>query len=237
LQSSADQTHVYNSQIAFEVTPEELKIFFGSCGQIEKIHLPVKPLRKQDSFQQVATKFHHVGHQGKAIIKFVDKESVAQALALSGKNLKGRTVLVARTRKSAKRKQKTEAEMTVTEKLLGKYAKKKRRAVISDKDKAPKGDVAWLDTLVSGPEQTHCFVNGIAFEATIPEVKKMFKKCGELVGFHMPAPKAEGKGRFGQVKTRTTHCGKAVVLFRTLYGLRAALALNNTVLYGRQLAE
>jgi len=121
--------------------------------------------------------------------------------------------------------------MTLTEKLLGKYAKKKKR-VVPDKEKATKGDTAWLDTLTSGPDQTHCFANGIAFEATVAEVKKMFKKCGELVGFHMPAPKVDGKGRFNEVKTRTEHCGKAVLMFRTVYGLRAALALNNTLLKG-----
>lgn len=236
LQSSADQTHVYVSQIAFEVTPEELKSVFEKCGPIEKLHMPVKRLRKQDSFQRVATKIQDAGHQGKAVIKFSGKDSVVRALTFSGENIKGRTILVARTRKSVKRKQKTEAEMTLTEKLLGKYAKKKRRAVTSDKEKAPKGDIAWLDNLVAGPDQTHCFVNGIAFEAPVAEVKKMFKKCGELVGFYMPPPKVEGKGRFNHVKTRTEHRGTAIVMFRTLYGLRAALALNNTVLHGRQIA-
>jgi len=106
---------------------------------------------------------------------------------------------------------------------------------VVDKAKIPKGDTAWLGGLISSPSQTHCFVNGIAFEATIEEVKKMFKKCGEIVGFHMPSPKAEGKGRYGHVLSRTAHCGKAVIMFRTVYGLRAALALNNTVLHGRQL--
>lgn len=235
LQSSPDQTHVFISQIAFEVTPDEIKsMLVEKCGPIEKIHMPVRKLKKKDSFQQVATKLHEAGHQGKAIIKFTDRDSVDRALALSGEVFKGRTLLVARTRKSVKRKQKSESEMTLTEKLLGKYAKKKKR-VIPEKEKATKGDTAWLDTLTSGPDQTHCYVNGIAFEATVTEVKKMFKKCGEIIGFHMPAPKVDGKGRFNEVKNRTEHCGKAVLMFRTIYGLRAALALNNTILKGRLL--
>lgn len=90
LHSSADQTHVFISQIAFEVTPEELKTMFTEkCGAIEKIYMPVRKLKKKDSFQQVATKLHEAGHQGKAVIKFSDKESVDRALALSGEPLKG----------------------------------------------------------------------------------------------------------------------------------------------------
>jgi RNA recognition motif-containing protein len=145
---------------------------------------------------------------------------------------------VTRTLKAAKKVKKQDRQETETERLLGKYAKKHRhKEVYSEKPAA--GDISWLGKLVQGPEQTHCFVSSIAFEAPKSEVRKLFKKCGEVIAFYMPTTADSKDNNFDTIKTRlrkeNAHTGKAVVMFRTLYGLRAALALNAYSLRGREL--
>lgn len=240
---SPDQSHCFVSDIAFEATETDVRAAFETCGEIEKFHMPKKNLaKKSESFNHIATKLQqNLCHQGRAIIKFKDKSVLASALLMTGEPIKGRQITVTRSLKTTKKRKKAERQQdqTETEQLLGQYNKKRKMREL--REKPAKGDTSWLEKLVNGPDQMHCFVSGIAFEASMSEIKKLFKKCGEVVAFYMASSGDAEKEtkQYDSVRDKlarkTTHRGKAVVLYRSVFGLRAALNLTGTKVKGREL--
>jgi hypothetical protein len=78
--------------------------------------------------------------------------------------------MVTKSLKVAKAKRKEERGQSEADKLLGQYAKKKKYLDAKLTEKPAKGDLSWLEKLVAGPDQTHCFISGVAFESSMSEV-------------------------------------------------------------------
>jgi hypothetical protein len=247
-----EERHVYVTEVAFEATEQDIRAALTErCGEIDKLYMPSRNMGKRTaSYNHIASKLtQQAHHQGKAIVLFKEKSSVPKALLLTGDSIKGRPFMVTLSLKVAKAARKVERGQSEVDKLLGEYTKKKKYIDAKLTEKPEKGDLSWLEKLISGPEQTHCFISGVAFEASMSEIKRLLKKCGEVMAFHMPVAKGKNerdaeedknmkKIAFDAVRDKMggpTHKGRAVVFFRDKRALSQALALNGFVVRGRAL--
>ncbi|TFK28939.1 hypothetical protein FA15DRAFT_664579 [Coprinopsis marcescibilis] len=79
------QNSVWVGNMSFKTTQENLKTFFKECGEITRVHLPMKALARPNLPQE---------NRGFAYVDFATPEANTAAIALSEKPLLGRKLLI-----------------------------------------------------------------------------------------------------------------------------------------------